>query len=104
MDTCFGQVAGVMQIPKKGFHRQMLVANFSCDSGIHKDQKWQNVSQGQGNAISMDSELPINPVSHAISQQMPEETAKSSIPEWCHLWPSIGVSSVLLAIGVKIMF
>merc|ERR1712146_871837 len=116
MDTCAGQVAGVVQIYDKGFSKKpdacLLVASLSCDSELQENQVWQNVSQHT--AISLDPELPINPVSQNIwqaaqvagqaAQHRQDEIAKSSISQWCPLWPSIGVGSVLVAISVKVMF
>jgi hypothetical protein len=107
MSTFVGQDAGGMQISGKAFSRKpdtcKLVASLMCKSEFHNSQMWKNASQVK--AISLDSQLPINSPPHNIWQRtQEEEIAKSSIPQWCPLWPSIGVSSVLLAISVKVMF
>jgi len=137
INACVGQVAGVVQIPGKGFSKKhdtcKLVASLACDSELRNNQIWKNVSQGR--AISLDPEFAINSVSHNIwrpilshansgtncswsnssaqafarqfwdnLQHLQEKIAKSSIPQWSPLWPSLGVSSVLLAISVKLIF
>jgi len=111
VETCIGQVKGVMWTSLEDFARKAckLVAGLSCDSELHGNQMWQNVSQDK--AISMNPELPKITLSHNISQQMQEETAKPSLQQWCPpslqqwcpVWPGVGVSGALVAISVKLM-
>jgi len=107
MTPYVGQVAGVVQMPSKSFSRTpgicKLVASLTCDSELHNNQMWKNVSQGK--AISLDPEALINSVPHTLRQHVQEKSTKSSIAQWCPFWPSmVGVSSALLAISIKVMF
>lgn len=75
--------------------------SLSCDSELYSNSASQNITEDK--PVSVGPDPPANPLSHNISQELEEESARLSLPQWCRSWPSIGVSSLFLAISVKLM-